>query len=163
MARGNERFSPALLRAYRATAYRIYAHDMVFTARVNEPASFLEGSFFARKTRSWAILTAWNPHSQLRARQENLRAQQALLYVLRRMGFAAKGRIFPGENFSDGGAWPPEATVFIRNLCREKARELARAFGQNAFLWARRGGKSQLIFAHPSLGGRGRCAYNAKR
>jgi hypothetical protein len=72
----------ALLAAYRRTDYRVRLHRGGWASiRIDTP---LPASLQALTgSRPWAVITAWNPRSRMRPREDNRRAQHALLNTLR--------------------------------------------------------------------------------
>ncbi|MDR0736514.1 MAG: DUF3293 domain-containing protein [Zoogloeaceae bacterium] len=129
---------PVLRRAYRDTAYRVTLRggkarrDDALVLRVGQPAPELALAF--PRLRCWALLTAWNPESTRRGKNDNCRAQSRLRAALRQGG----RRFFPGENRADPmprhRPWPPEASLFVPNLPLAAAVTLARHFRQKAAL-----------------------------
>ncbi|MDR0672808.1 MAG: DUF3293 domain-containing protein [Zoogloeaceae bacterium] len=123
----------ALRRAYRETAYRVTLRGGradVLVLRVGQVAPELALAF-PRQSR-WALLTAWNPESTRRGRNDNRRAQSRLRAALRQGGW----RSLAGENQSLPGrrAWPPEASLFVPGLPLAAALAFARRFRQKAIL-----------------------------
>ncbi|MDR3323628.1 MAG: DUF3293 domain-containing protein [Zoogloeaceae bacterium] len=128
--------------AYRATAYHVRLPAGELVLRVDEPAPRLDGWLAGEGVACWGVLTAWNPASKRLSVARNRPRQAALRHVLQEQGY----RIFPGEHHSAGGDWPLEPTFFILSLPQNDALDLARRFGQNAFLWGERGGCPQLFW-----------------
>jgi len=87
-----------------------------------------------------AVLTAFNPGSRSCPTAFNLEAQQRLIAQV-----AARGLSYlEGRNLDPAGKWPPEDSVLIGNLALEQARDIARHFGQVAFLWSDESAVPQL-------------------
>ncbi|MDR2165167.1 MAG: DUF3293 domain-containing protein [Zoogloeaceae bacterium] len=138
--------SSALERAYRATAYRVWpGAGMEWVLRVGAPAPrALDTWLAAEKHTCWSLLTACNPESRRLSIAENRARQAALRRALTRL----RWRFLPGENRADAANWPPEATFWIPGMKAATAGHLARAFGQNAFLWGAPGRKTQLLWTN---------------
>lgn len=101
---------------------------------VGATSSELQAALAARGAQRWAYLTAHNPGSRLATPARNAQRQDALLNDLRREGRAW----LPGYGEGLEG-WPDEASVLVFDLEPEAARELARRYGQAAFLAGRAG------------------------
>ncbi len=131
--------SPALLEAYRAAEYVVSDPHVVI--RVGEPNAALD-ALLADAERA-AFLTAANPGSERRGDEENRRFITALREALDAAGW----RYAEGEGRDARGAWPAEPSFLVPGIPRDKALELARRFGQNAFVWCERGVAPQLVLA----------------
>jgi hypothetical protein len=134
--------SPAMARAYRATAYRVFLPFGEIVLRCGRKARRLDDWLEAEGLAHWCVLTAWNPGSRRLAAAENRRRQEALRQHL----LARVYRLFPGENHADAKNWPIEETFFVPMLAQAAARELTRSYGQNAFLWGARGKAARLCW-----------------
>ena len=99
----------------------------------------LEALLARHNARSWAFITAWNPRSDERSREQN-DAQQAEL----RQAVSAY-EVLPGEGVGQDPSWTPEESLLILNISRRKAQTLGRRFGQLAIVVGRRGEKSELL------------------
>lgn len=132
----------ALLRAYRATAYRVFLPTGVVVLRCGQRAPRLDGWLKAEGVARWCVLTAWNPASRRLDAAENRRRQEALRQRLR----VYSDRLFRGENHADAQDWPVEETLFVPGLSRAAARGPMRGHGQNAFLWGVRGKPARLCW-----------------
>ncbi len=129
----------ALLEAYRAAEYVV--HDPHVVIRVGEPNAALD-ALIAGAERA-AFLTAANPGSERHGDEENRRFIAALRGALDAAGWL----ILEGEGRDPKGAWPAEPSFLVPGIPQDKALELARRFGQNAFVWCERGVAPQLVLA----------------
>jgi len=140
--------TPSLERAYCATAYCVFFPAGERVLRVGESPRWFMRWLKERRILEWALITACNPHSRLRSRADNQRAQNRLREALRQMGYrflAAENRAEPcRKNNREIASWQPEPAFFIPGMPLAKARLLARRFAQNAFLVGRRGRAVQL-------------------
>jgi len=138
------RRSRRLERAYRTTAYRVrlpgVARDLVLRpgARNRKLDLWLRVAGVDR----WGLITAHNPGSRRLGAAQNRRRQQALREELAAAGY----RTCAGENRAAAGDWPVEPTFFVPALAHADAARLARRYGQNAFLWGRRGQAARLCW-----------------
>ncbi|MDR2688275.1 MAG: DUF3293 domain-containing protein [Azoarcus sp.] len=146
MKRTSTWVTPEVVTAYCATTYRVYLPLGMADIRVGQKTPRVDDWLRAEGLICWGLVTAWNPGSQRCSAVENLRAQDEL----RRLLLAQNHRFFPGENRADAGDWPVEPSFFIPALALRAAHELARRFGQNAFLWARTNTAARLVFVHKS-------------
>lgn len=126
-----------LERAYRSTTY---AAAVPLRLRVGEPNPLLDAFLAGLGVSEYAFLTAWNPGSRPASEDANRAAQQRLLARLD--GYAT----FVGAGEADDGSWPPEPSLLVAGLPREKAVELGREFRQAAVVVGRLGGAPELVW-----------------
>lgn len=105
-------------RAYRNARYRVDDGGAVFDMRVGRPCEPLRALMTRRGVREAAFLTACNPGSAPRSDADNRAAQVRLRAAL-----------------DPEGIWPPEPSLLVLGIERERAAALARRFRQNAFVW----------------------------
>lgn len=132
--------SPAHYVAYRATDY-VALSSPPMTLRVDEPCEALDTLLVQLRQRTAAFITAWNPCSVSRTKEQNDRAQRFLLADLQQRGCV----LINGEGRGRVGDWPPEKSVLAIGLDRASAEELGRRFGQNAIVFHEIGGPSRLM------------------
>lgn len=135
-------FSTALQRAYRDTRYWVFLPNACFELRVGRRHPELDAWLARRGLSCWSLLTAWNPASCRLPLGRNRWRQARLTAALRARGFA----VFAGENRAAAGDWPVEASCFVPGMRLREARCWARAFGQNAFLAAKRKRDAALLW-----------------
>ena len=120
-----------LLNSYLHTSYTIYpaaGENLVF--KINKTNATLDLFLQQQHAIAFALLTAWNPRSQLLTVAENRRRNQLLRTdVQRYRTFAAAGVPAAGED------WEPETSFFILNITPDEALLLARKYEQNAFVY----------------------------
>lgn len=131
--------TPELVEAYRAADYVVHEPSLVI--RIGEPNAALD-ALLADAGRA-AFLTAANPGSERRGDEENDRLLASLRKTLEEAGW----RCLEGEGRDPAGAWPAEPSFLVLGILRAQALELARRFGQNAFVWCERGAAPQLALA----------------
>ncbi len=122
--------SDELFDSYRRTNYSAETPLGTIRLRVGERNDDLARLLKRYEATSWAFVTAFNPGSQQLATEESLQRHSQLEESLRRQMLT----FFPGEGVGDDSSWPPEKSVLILNISRERAVHLARGFGQNAIL-----------------------------
>ncbi len=115
-----------LAEAYARTLYRV---DGAFTIAVGGPCP---------EARPWAFLTACNPGSEPLPDAENARRTEALKAAL------AGWEVYPGESTSPEGEWR-EASFFVVGIDEAAAADVARRFGQLAFVCGD-GGAARLVW-----------------
>jgi hypothetical protein len=91
--------------------------------------------------RTWAFISAWNPHSQPLAAAQNARRHAELVTTVAQRGLDT----LPGEGIGEDPAWPPEESLLVLNISRGEAVRLGRRFGQLAIVAGRRGGPPALV------------------
>ena len=135
-----EELSAGLVKLYRATDYRVDAPGGAFILRVGTRSPKLAALLKSSGHACAAFITACNPLGAPTPAGSNAKAMAALKADLA----AADCPFFPG--FGEGKeGWAGEESLLALGLEREAAKRLARKFGQNALLWAGRGGVPELV------------------
>jgi hypothetical protein len=117
-----------LIDAYRSTDYRVrLAHGGFVSLHVDAPVPAALRSLIG--PHSWAFITAWNPYSQKRPREQNHAAQQDLLAALRKLPSTVA--IHPAMGVGEDWREPSFFTVGP-DLAQTDA--LAQQFQQNAYV-----------------------------
>lgn len=88
-----------------------------------------------------AIVTAYNPYSQLKNENENRHANELLRNFLTRNSC----RFLESLNIDPTQTWPPEESFFVFDLELHLAQNVGRQFGQNAIVWVDHGAIARLI------------------
>lgn len=121
--------------------YRVDTHSGSFVMRVGNTsadAALLlveHGACFA------AFITAWNPKSRVTKDADNRKANKMLLKRLREFSIA----VIEGSGGDDAGQWQPEDSFLAIGISRQHAENLAKRFGQNAFIWVYSDGYVELV------------------
>lgn len=137
------RGSTALLApVYISTTYRVDAPGGPIALRVGLPSAALDRLLKRRGQRTWAFITACNPHSRRLPGWRNLARQRRLQTLSGQQGFVA----LSGIGMGDAPGWPPEPSLLLVGIDRARARRIARLFGQNAIVAGRRGGAAELVW-----------------
>lgn len=129
--------SPELVAAYRQADYVV--RDPPVVIRVGEASAALDE--LIGEAASAAFLTAANPGSERRSDEENRDRLAVLKHAL------AGRRHLEAEGRDPRGGWPAEPSFLVLGISRAEATELARRFGQNAFVWCERGSAAELVLA----------------
>ena len=122
---------PNLVRAYREAIYIVNEGDDAIALKVGEVSPALAALMHVHKATTAAILTAYNPYSEIQPSAENERRQAALVAELKATAVVCFDAIGSDPN----GDWEPEASTLALGISLVEAERLADQFGQNAFIW----------------------------
>ena len=122
---------PNLVRAYREAIYIVNEGDDAIALKVGEVSHALAALMRVHKVQTAAILTAYNPYSEIQPLAENERMQAALVAALQPKSTAC----FDAIGSDPEGKWEPEASTLALGISLVDAERLADQFGQNAFIW----------------------------
>ena len=122
---------PNLVRAYRETIYIVNEGDDAIALKVGEVSPALATLMRVHKATTAAIITAYNPYSEIQPLEENERQQKALYAALKPKSIAC----FDAIGSDPEGEWEPEASTLALGISLVEAERLADQFGQNAFIW----------------------------
>lgn len=131
------------IEAYLATDYRIWG-DWPLLLRVGQHSAELAALFEAQRVASAAVVTAWNPYSELRPDAENQSAQARLVSDIEQLSL----RHQPGHGADPTGSWPPEPSRFVLGIDLTSAGLLGRKYGQNGIVWAGADAVPNLVLLH---------------
>jgi hypothetical protein len=134
----------ALLQAYRETRYWVHPQPAA-----GEPFAMLIGlrsQELSELHRAWGVecstfITACNPFSQRLAEAQNAVRMESLMEVLQ----ARSLRWLTGHGIHPENGWPAEPSLLVPGLSLAAAKVLAKAFEQNAFVWAASDAIPQLV------------------
>jgi hypothetical protein len=122
---------PNLVRAYREAIYIVNEGDDAIALKVGEVSPALATLMKLHKAHTAAILTAYNPYSEIQPSADNERMQAALVAELK----ATATVCFNAIGSDPEGEWEPEASTLALGISLVEAERLADRFGQNAFIW----------------------------
>jgi hypothetical protein len=134
--------SAALVRAFRATLYRVQGPP-AFTVRCGQPSAALRRWMRSAAATNAAMLTAFNPGALPRSAAANRRAQARLLKDLRSLRPLGLRR---GRNLAANGAWPPEDALWVLGPPLGLLQRLGRAYGQAALLYCGPSARPRLLW-----------------
>jgi len=132
---------PELLAAYRRTHYVVHARGGDITLRIGESSAEFDALLAEQGVPAAALMTAFNPGSELVGAAANAAAQARLLADLRAGGWSC----LPSQARDPRNRWPAEATVAVPGIEQAAAAGLARRYGQNAFVWTALHAAAELI------------------
>jgi len=141
-----------LLHSYLATVYEIQSPSGLLRVSMDGDAS-VDPSFLPEPlTKTFALLTAYNPRSMLLPRRVNDARHQ----VLRDLLILGVYRVDQCVGFDDEpeGVWR-EPAWFVHNMDRTEAEAFGRVFRQNTIVWST-GGRPQLVVTDPTCDELGR-------
>jgi len=127
---------------YLDTTYSIFINEEQYDIKIGKtlPSAIQK---LLNSEKSAAILTAWNPRSQLLSSKENKARNNELNSALNQYSvFRALGQ---GSGLSDT-SWPAEESYFILGIKKEEADILAVEYGQYAYVWLESEKPASLIF-----------------
>jgi hypothetical protein len=128
--------------SYRNTSYLVDAPGAPIALRVGEVSAELDELLERFDEHHWAFITAYNPYSDKRDREENQERHTRLLAIVRERGLHS----FPSRGVDDDGTWPTERGLLILGIDRDDAVALGRSLEQNAILVGARGAPAELVF-----------------
>lgn len=133
-----------LIRAYRATAYTVFAQPE-FALRIGERSAAMANLFDRTSCRCAAYITAWNPKGEACDPAFNAAAQKRLAASVEELGFD----YLQGEGRGEIGDWPPEESLLILGCTRSRAKKLGQMLKQNAVVWVGADAVPELIMLMP--------------
>lgn len=134
--------------AYRAALYRVLAPAGELLLKVDQPSPGLADLLREAGADQAALLTAFNPHSQIQTAGWNRTAQARLLAQLAAEGY----RPLPACNGDPAGRWPVEHSVLVPGMDLPAARRIAARYQQVAFLWIDARGTPRLVETRAGIG-----------
>ena len=129
--------APQLVEAYRKARY-VVLPDLVF--HVDRRCPPLETLLQQRGVATAAFVTAANPGSEPRSKDENAAALAHLDRVVAASGYDSH----PGEGREPDGTWS-EPSRLVLGIDRASAEALGRRFGQNAIVFVEQGRAPELV------------------
>jgi hypothetical protein len=145
-----------LLHSYLSTVYEIQSPSGLLHVSLDGDASLNTTLLPEPLTKTFALLTAYNPRSMLLPRRVNDARHQ----VLRDLLILGVYRVDQCVGFDDEpeSAWR-EPAWFVYNMDRTEAEAFGRVFRQNTIIWST-GGKPELVVTDPTCDELGK-AYKA--
>lgn len=131
-----------LEKAYRATTYEVDLPAGSVGVRIGGRHPQVDEFLRSTGTRTWAVITAWNPRSQVCAASRNAQRQFELARKLYARGLLLRG----AAGVPDSDDWKAEPSVFVAGLARREALALAAEFEQNAIVFGEIGGPAELLW-----------------
>lgn len=123
--------SENLIASYLCTNYQIGTGSDSISLRINQYSEPLAKFLTASKQACAAIISAYNPFSQLLSNEKNLASHRLL------MNFLSSHSYPMIESLSTDSAeiWPAEKSFFVLGLDLNASKSLGQQFNQNAIVW----------------------------
>ncbi|MDH5479817.1 MAG: DUF3293 domain-containing protein [Nitrosomonas sp.] len=137
----NSELPTNLINNYLATHYQIGAGAEIFTLYINQYSKALLQQLSVHQKDCAAIITGYNPLSQMQSHERNLIANTKLLEVLENYS----DTIIQSVNIDPSGNWSNEESFFISGLSLTIAKSIGQQFNQNAIVWTDNRAIPQLI------------------
>jgi hypothetical protein len=129
--------SSDLLNGYLATCYQIHYPSIdIYISKENSALNFflIQNNYFC-----WCFITAWNPFSIAQTKEDNQSLNEQLKADL------SDFIVYDGEGKDTLGDWPPEVSFFVANISKEKTKELATKYKQNAVVYGEQNKTAELL------------------
>jgi len=135
-----------LLRSYLSTVYELPGPNGLIAVSLDGDVSVDPTTLPEPLTRTFALLTAYNPRSMLLPKRVN----EARHQVLRDLLILGVYRVEQCVGYEDEpeGVWR-EPVWFVHNMDREEAKSFGRVFRQNTIVYST-GGRPELIVTDPT-------------
>lgn len=130
-----------LFAAYRTAVYTVDDERARFDFKIGEPSEKLNSLLESFGASRAAFVTAENPGSNRLPEFENRRRQADLIETVVCAGY----EFLLGRGSDRSGEWTPENSLLIIGIELAAAARLARAFGQNAFVYCEKGSSPVLV------------------
>jgi hypothetical protein len=132
--------SPELWQAYLETNFIVFIEPKIIlnVDNRNEP---LAQFFNNHHINSAAFITAYNPRSELLAKEVNSNRQIQLTNEIERRSL----KYFKGLGQHPSQKWQGEPSLLILDIALEAAKKLSRDYEQNAFVWCDQSCTPQLL------------------
>jgi len=123
--------SENLVTSYLGTNYQIgTGHDSI-SLQINQYSESLARLLTASKYPCAAIISAYNPFSQLLSDKENQALHEPLMHCLSNCSYA----MIESLNTDSAEVWPAEKSFFVLGLDLNTSKSLGQRFNQNAIVW----------------------------
>ncbi len=134
----------SLIASYRNTHYQMGTGTDAILLQIDQYSAALAKFLVASQQSGTAIISAYNPGSQLQSNEDNLAAHQSLKHCLNHHSYP----MIESLNIDPADIWPAEKSFFVSGLDLDTARSLGRQFNQNAIVWIGGDAIPRLILLH---------------
>lgn len=128
-----------LLNSYLSTRYLVFYPSLEIQIGRYHPK--VDQFLMDNNAFSWAFVSACNPFSKLLPDLENEQRHAHLVDYLEELHYLH----LLGQGKGVDGDWPPEKSLLVLNISRQKAMQLAKKFEQNAIVFGTINQKAELI------------------
>lgn len=136
----------ALIEAYRATCYRIDAPQGELKLRIDQHDAGLAQLLRDAGVATAAVLTAFNPGSELREATANAAAQARLHRELTQAGYRLLAAVNEPMDEAARAKWS-EPSLLVQGITQDAALAFARRHRQQAFVWIDDAATPRLMLA----------------
>jgi len=136
----NTLVSSALIAAYNATRYRVFA-DETFELKIGQASAHLSNLYQKYGCLSALLITAWNPYSAAISKANNIAAQGRLECKL----LAGPVPFITAIGQDAEMKWPGEESILALGFSLDVAKNLGVEFRQNAIVWSGQDAIPKLI------------------
>jgi len=130
-----------LVAQYRQAIYQVGMGSDAFDVKVNQYSERMFQLMGEKHVSYAAIITAYNPLSQVCDVQRNQAAYHRLRNTLMHTAFP----LIESVNIDPFGIWPDERSICVLGIDLETICTMGRKFEQNAIIWIERNGVPQLV------------------
>ncbi|MCP5246494.1 MAG: DUF3293 domain-containing protein [Burkholderiales bacterium] len=123
--------SADLISNYFRAIYRVGMGDDAFELYIDQYSEPMYQLMNARNVSNAAIITAYNPLSQIQSAEKNQTLHAKLVETLKRRSVT----LIDSNNIDSLKAWPDEKSVCILGINLESTRSIGRKLKQNAVVW----------------------------
>lgn len=133
--------SGSLIGNYTHADYRIGTAADCITLKIDQYSEPLAQFLVTLNQSCAAIISAYNPYSQLVSDEENVAAHESLRHILTCHAYQGIESVHTDPT----GVWPAEKSFFIPGIDIHSAKSLGQQFNQNAIVWIDRDAIPRLV------------------
>lgn len=130
-----------LISSYRNTEYKIFVEHQIIAVRVDYYSPSIKALLAVSSADCAAIVSAYNPYSQLRNDEENTLANKLLRDFLTKNNY----RFLESLNIAPTETWPSEESFLVLGLDLNAAKNVGQRFKQNGIVWIDQAAIARLI------------------
>lgn len=123
------------------TVYRVFK-DENYTYDIFVGSEHVLENLGFTQVGSWAFITAWNPLPIIYTLEENRDRNEQLKKDLDSLGLF----YLDGVGMALDGSWQ-EKSLFVKDISKSQAEDLAQKYKQVAYLFGLRNGKAELVYS----------------
>lgn len=128
--------------AYLQTTYIVYTKNKEYSLHISEFNEEFMDFCSIKKITKWAIITAYNPYSELCSLNDNEDNNKKLKKIIEIKNFL----FFDAEGVPEDDSWSSEKSFFVYNINKEQAIEIGNLFKQNAIVYGSANSTPELLF-----------------
>lgn len=136
--------TPELIAAYKSTDFEVQTPEASIVLKADQTNPEFDKFLQGRGVATSVIITAWNPWSEPRSREENEESQRIMEDQMRNAGFI----LLAAAGVDPTGAWEPEQSCCALGMTEEEGIIWGKQFAQNAVLYHYSGQPSRLVICN---------------